>query len=194
MPPGAIGRLQLQRGGPLPGYYQPVEVRAPGGALISTAEAGSFQQPAPSPLLVGLHIGQVYRLRVTHIDGMPGVEVYPTIEIIDRTYPPPGEALRFPIPIVLTQTELQLASEGSFVTRVIYLEDPSRAFPHQDNPVEQIWFEAPSGADPLVVADSLGRPVAILRIGGRVPDAAGPDSAFLYSSPPMIRFQRPARP
>jgi len=28
MPPGAIGSRQLQRGGPLPGYFQPVEIKA----------------------------------------------------------------------------------------------------------------------------------------------------------------------
>ena len=33
------------------------------------------------------------------------------------------------------------------------------------------------GDDPLVVADGLGRPVAILRIGGRVPTANGPTAA-----------------
>ena len=36
MPPGAIGGRQLLRGGPLPGYFQPVEIKAPAGALIST--------------------------------------------------------------------------------------------------------------------------------------------------------------
>ncbi len=191
MPPGAIGRLRLQRGGPLPGYFQPVEVRAPAGALISTAEQGAFQEPQPAPILVGLHVGAVYRLRVTHIPGIPGAEVFPTIEVIDRLYPPPGEATRFPIPVVLTQTELQLALEGNFVTRVIYLEDPERALPDGDDPQEQIWFEAPEGADPLEVADRIGRPVAILRIGGRVPGAQGPTAAFLYGSPPLLRFQRP---
>lgn len=191
MPPGAIGRLQLQRGGPLSGYFQPVEIRAPQGALISTAEAGMFTEPQPSPALVGMHIGAVYRLRVTRIAGHPGAELFPTVEVIDRLYPPPGEATRFPIPIVLTQTELQLALEGNFVTRVIYLEDPNRALPEQDNPHEQIWFEAPRGQDPLEVADRMGRPVAILRLGGRTPDAEGPSASFLYGSPPLVRFTRP---
>ena len=32
MPPGAIGQWQLQRGGPLPGYFQPTEVIVPQGS------------------------------------------------------------------------------------------------------------------------------------------------------------------
>ena len=98
------------------------------------------------------------------------MDIYPTIELIDRLYPPPGLALRFPIPIELTQDELELAAGGAFVTRVIYVEDPLHALPvarHAKG--EQPWIEAPAGEDPLVTADRNGRPVAILRIGSRVP-------------------------
>ena len=97
-------------------------------------------------------------------------EIFPTVELIDRLYPPPGLALRFPIPIELTQDELELAARGAFVTRVIYVEDPQQALPvAQRRDSEQPWIEAPPGEDPLVTADRFGRPVAILRIGGRVP-------------------------
>ena len=43
-PPGAIGSLQLQRGGPLPGFFQPVEIKAPSGASVSLAVAGRFER------------------------------------------------------------------------------------------------------------------------------------------------------
>ena len=77
-----------------------------------------------SEALLGMQIGYVYRLQVTNIPNNDGVDIYPTIELVDRLYPPPGLALRFPIPIELTQEELQLAADGAFVTRVIYVEDP----------------------------------------------------------------------
>jgi hypothetical protein len=38
MPPGAIGSQQLQRGGPLAGHYQPVEIKAPDGAMIALSK------------------------------------------------------------------------------------------------------------------------------------------------------------
>ena len=76
-----------------------------------------------------MQIGYVYRLQVTSIPNNDGVDIYPTIELIDRLYPPPGLALRFPIPIDLTQDELELAASGAFVTRVIYVEDPLHALP-----------------------------------------------------------------
>src|SRR5688572_10446062 len=103
MPPGAIGRQRLMRGGPLSGYCQPVEIRAPQGARIAPALGNGFDKAQPTRLLVGLQIGPIYRFKVTEIPGHPGVEVFPTVEMVDRMYPPPGQALRFPVPVELTQ-------------------------------------------------------------------------------------------
>jgi hypothetical protein len=193
MPPGAIGSLRLERGGPLSGYFQPVRIRAPEGARIALAMEGSFQALESNEALAGMLIGSVYRFRVSDILNHPGLEIYPTIEVIDRTYPPPGLALRFPIPIELTQDELELAAGSAFVTRVIYLEDPSLALPVQQHlDQEQPWMEAPPGEDPLVVADRLGRPVAILRIGGRVPNAADTENGCAPGSSPLMIYDATA--
>jgi hypothetical protein len=188
MPPGAIGSRQLQRGGPLPGFFQPVEIKAPAGALVSMASAERFGPRQPSPQRVGLLIGSVYRLRVTNIatpEGTEGLEVFPTIEVIDRLYAPPGQEFRFAIPIELSTEDLKLALAGKFVTRVIYLEDPHQAAPVREINHSQNWFEVAVGQDPLAAADTLGRPVAILRLGGRLPDA-GADAGFFFGSPPYV--------
>jgi hypothetical protein len=189
MPPGAIGRQQLMRGGPLPGYFQPVEIRAPEGAQISMAADGAFREPQSGRVTAGMLIGAVYRLRVTNIPLREGLEVFPTIEVVDRLYPPVGQEGRFPIPIELTAEELDLAIEGKFVVRVIYLEDPEAVLPVAEDPDQQSYFEAALGDNPLEVADRIGRPMAILRMGGRLPEAEGPDDAFLFGSPPWLRFQ-----
>jgi len=189
MPPGAIGRGQLQRGGPLRGFFQPVKIKAPPGALISSAIAGQFDRPQKTPLQLGLLIGEVYRLRVMKISRNPGAEVFPTVEIIDRLYTPHGQQRRFAIPIEITQEDLQLALDGKFVTRVIYLENPELALPVQDDPQAQNWFDVAPGRDPLAAADALGRPLAILRMGARLPDdVRGPDDDFLYGCPPFVHY------
>jgi hypothetical protein len=193
MPPGAIGSRQLERGGPLPGFLQPVEIKAPPGALVSLAAAGGFARPQKAPRRVGLLIGQVYRMRVMNIPLNPGLEVFPTVEIIDRLYAPRGQELRFPIPVELTRQDLELALQGKFVTRVIYLEDPDTALPAPEDPTAQNWFEAGPGRDPLAVADALGRPVAVLRMGARFPEnPQRPDAQFLYGCPPFVEHP-PAR-
>lgn len=193
MPPGAIGSQQLMRGGPLPGYFQPVEIVAPPGARVSTASEGQFDGPQSGPIVLGMLIGGVYRLRVTNIPNQETLEVYPTVEVIDRLYPPVGMEARFPIVIQLTQEDLELALAGKFVTHIVYLEDPDAAVPLPAQPLDQPFFEIAKGQDPLEVADRLGRPVAIVRLGGRLPDAAGPDQAFLFGSPTFLRFEQTGR-
>jgi hypothetical protein len=97
--------------------------------------------------------------------------------------------VRFPIPIELTLEELEMALAGKMITRAIYLEDPRTALPVPDDPLRQRYFEVAPGEDLLQVADRLGRPVAILRMGSRLPDDGGPDDAFLFGSPPLERYQ-----
>jgi len=197
MPPGAIGSRQLQRGGPLAGFFQPVEIKAPQGVSISLAVADHFLPPQEAGAgtmypwsaggsRVGLLIGSVYRLRVTNIPRAEGVEIFPTIEVIDRTFAPVDQQVRFAIPVEIAQQDLELAMEGKFVTRVIYLEDPHNALPVR-NSESQSWFEVTPGHDPLAVADELGRPVAILRMGARVPDQ-GPDPNFYFGSPAWVKY------
>ena len=194
MPPGAIGSWQLQRGGPIAGYFQPVQLRSPSGAKVALAAQGRFTEPQPG-VTAGFLIGQVYRLRVTSLPGFPGEEVYPTLEVIDRTYPPPGFEARFPIVVELNPHDLELALQGRFVTRVIYVEDPDRAMPVRENPHMQEWFDVRPGEDPLQMADALGRPVAILRIGGRTPsDVTQPDMRFLYGCPPFVPLPHATAP
>jgi len=195
MPPGAIGNWQLKRGGPLPGYFQPVEIKAPSGAKISMASAGGFVPAEKAPLTVGLLIGGVYRLKVTHIPLAAGRELFPTIEVIDRLYPPPGLAQKFPIPVELTADELRLAAEGHFVTRVVYVEDPHDALPAAEDPDHQHWIDAGEGVDPLQMADLLGRPVAILRIGGRLPlEGQEGEREFLGRAPPWMNYRHSLEP
>lgn len=168
MPPGAIGKQRLLRGGPLSGYMQPVELRTPSG--VSVAASGSYGEPTlrSERLKVGLQVGLVYRFRADAEVHGRSVVVYPSVEVIDRTYPPCGRENEFPLPIELTPEDIRLAAEGAFVTRIIYVEDPKTALPVSEKKIGgQQWFEARPGDDPMVLAEGLGRPVAILRIGAR---------------------------
>lgn len=168
MIPGAIGAARVRHDHTVPGYFQPVEIKVPSGAEISLAVEGQFDEPQATPVLAGFLIGPVYRLKVTGIPYHPGEEIFPTIEVIHRLYPPAGQARRFPIVVEMTQEDLELALRGNFVTRVIYLENPSEALPTAQTE-EQINYDTRPGEDPLATADTLGRPVAILRLGGRQP-------------------------
>ena len=188
MPPGTIGAAQLMRGGPLPGYFQPVEITGPQETQVAMATDGVYESPQPAPLRVAMLVGKVYRLKVTNIPFHVGQEVFPSVEIINRLYPPAGSEAKFPIPIELTRAELEMAIRGQYVVRVIYLENPHTALPAREDPQQQRYFEVGPNQDPLEVADALGRPIAILRIGSRVPDLDTASGRFLFDSPPWIQL------
>lgn len=150
------------------GYTQPIELRMPSGASIAATGPYGETTARSERLKVGVQAGQLYRFRAEGIPGMEEAVVYPTVELIGRTYPPCGRESEFPIPIEMTLEDLRLAAQGAFVTRVVYVEDPKTALPVSEKEAGgQQWFEARPTDDPLVLADQLGRPVAILRIGAR---------------------------
>ncbi len=193
-PPGAVGAQRLQAGGPVQGYFQPVELTAPEGVLIGLAAQGGWTEPVDGSFHAGMLIGVPYRVQLQNLpEEFNSRECYPTIEIIDRTYAPQGMAQRFPIPVVFNEDDLRLATKGMLVTRVIYVEDPQLAIPGVQAPGDQLWHDAGSKANPLEVADRLGRPVAIVRLGARMPDQRqGPDLQFTYGCPPWQRLSAPA--
>lgn len=182
----------------MPGYFQPVLIRCAESVRISVAAGGAFAAPEPTPVMVGLLVAPVYRFKLTDIPFREGEELFPTVEVIDRVYPPTNRTPRFAIPIDITQQDMELALDGHFVTRVVYVEDPENAVPNPEPTGHVAWHDVAPGDDPLVAADHLGRPAAIVRIGGRVPMVSGPDQRFLHGSPPMVRFPipqpRPAGP
>jgi hypothetical protein len=130
-------------------------------------------------------VGYVYRLQITGIPGYEDVAIYPTLEVIDRIHPPAEREHRFPIPIEIDANDLADAAEGNMVMRVVYLEDNQVAEPINTAGYPQRVLDLEPHQDALNTADRLGRPVAILRIGSRVPNvSAGQDwDNFLYGCP-----------
>jgi len=193
MPPGVVGGARLQRRGAVQNYYQPVRFSGPDGVRFALADGGVFQPNSEPQLHAGLLIGAVYRFKITGIPNEPGLELFPTVEIIDRTYPPPGQANRFPIPINIDRFDLQDASEGRMVTRVVYLEDPTTALPLPETLDTARSFDVSQQQDPLEVADQLGRPVAIIRIGSLTPpNEPSLLPRFFFGGPPWL-LMTPAR-
>ncbi|MDR1963622.1 MAG: hypothetical protein LBQ50_07565 [Planctomycetaceae bacterium] len=176
---------------PVPGYYQPVKIRAPEGTRIALSIDQKFVQRQTTPYAVGLLVGSDYRLRITDIPFQPGREIFPTVKIIARTYPPQGLELEYPIQIDITQEDIELALDGKFVTRVIYLENPQTAMPVRGDLGTPISTDVSGAVDPIVAAATMGQPVAIVRMGGRIPNTLGvTDPAFFLGSPSWMLFDK----
>lgn len=167
--PGLTAQKKLIESPELAGYVQPVQIFSPEGSLLTMWSSQGFGVAHDSVLTVGLTIGQVYRMRISNIRRNFDREVYPSIEVIDRLHPPEGMTNQFPIQVVITLDDLEKALRGDLVTKVIYLEDGDLALPYRPIRDDQPYFDVGPTEDLLRTAERMGRPMAIVRIGSRVP-------------------------
>lgn len=189
-PPGQVGIMQLQRKPELRGVWQAVELKCPPGVRVGMADAGQFTDDLAQARLA-LMVGSVYRMRLTGGPLEEEVALYPTLEIIDRTYPPPEREHRFPVPIEIDEDELMDAARGEMILKVIYVEDNQIADPIDTAGFPQRVLDIAGTQDALQTADQMGRPLAILRIGSRVPNVTeGQDwDNFLFGCPAWVTLK-----
>lgn len=191
-PPGqAAGWLNYLRNYD-PSWLQPMAIEIPGGGTVEVYSGSDVAVgAAQSPALVAANAGHLYRFHISSMPAFPGVDLYPTVELLDHLHPPEGRANEFPIPIILTDENIRAAIQGQLVTRVIYLEQPQIA-----QVIDPLRREIPQSVTPaenaLKEADRLGRPMAIIRIGGRRPSPGAPMS--FYGTGGAVQIRAPAAP
>ncbi len=169
-------------------YMQPVKFILPGGAKVAAAVPNEFQENQKTPGFYAMRPGEVYRFKFFNIDFHEGIELFPSVEMLNRTFPPEGKALDFPVEIAITQEDLEYAISGKLVTRVVYLERPDNAIPLDASTGEQpLLFDAPPGLTPVAVAETRGKIMAIIRIGCRIPEEEpNPNSSFYFGLPKIL--------
>lgn len=172
MPPGMAAQFYQVSDPALRGHVQPVQLVAPTDTTIEIGDAASnFGQARTSQMSIGMAVGYVYRFKLSNLPVLNAVgeSLYPSIEVFGKLSPPAGLEKDFPIQVVVTPDDIELALTGRMVTRVIYLEDPRGDLPHLHTTTDQPSIDVPRGQDPLRAAEQMGRPMAILRMGSRVP-------------------------
>jgi uncharacterized repeat protein (TIGR01451 family) len=110
------------------------------------------------------------------------------VEIIGHLHTPtntdPG---KYPVRIVFSEDDLNAAADGGrLITQVVYLEDPEQATPVHLAKDEVPSVELTAAENPLRVAGALGRPMAVIHLGGRVPtpeELAGPPIVPIRGGP-----------
>jgi hypothetical protein len=168
--PGAIGAWRQTQNGPCPdipaeAHLQTVSIRGPAGMEVAIETAAGWTALAAAPVKATLVVGAAYRLRITGIPGAEGVELYPSVRVLARLATPPGLDRRFPVEIVLDESDLAAALGGAHVRRVVYV-----AFDNESRDINAAdWFDVRPGDDARDVAATLGAPVAEVVIGNRLP-------------------------
>lgn len=184
-PPGTVGAWEGIAGRTQPAFLQPVRVSLPeGGRVVWYQGSPDRGIENTAPAQAGLLVGQLYRLKISHMPDYPGVELYPSVEVLDRLHTPPGKETEFPIPVDFSDSEIDLALEGRLITKVVYLEQPQLAVPRPLDPEIDV-ATIPGHLNLLQVADQRGRPMAIVRLGSRLPDPHAYEPGFYGSGAPV---------
>lgn len=183
-PPGTAAQWAINAGKVAPNYLQPIRVTLPQDGKVTFYESVERPVELAAPAQAALLVGRMYRLKVTGMDDFPGVEFFPSIELIDRLHPPLGREEDFPVDFEFTTEEFEWAANGRLITKVIYLEQPDRVPTELLERTPRITTIEPS-RNALAEADALGRPMAIVRLGGRTPDPHRPDPAFFGPGGPV---------
>ena len=183
-PPGVYGQWSGYRVPVAPCNLQPVKVELPcPGQVTFFSHARSKPLTAAAPAQAAIALGHTYRLELSNLQDYPHIKLYPTIELVDVLHPPAGKEDDFPIPVIITEDEIDLALSGRLVTKVIYLEPAAEANPlmlDRQNPTLSI-----SPRENIIEqADQRGRPMLILRLGSRAP-VANEDPAFFGNGSPL---------
>ena len=168
--PGTIAFQSLLTNPQWTGKVQPVKLLLPDGATAGTWQGNWVDADYANPT-VAMSIGPLYRFRGTGFPRQPNIEIFPTVELISCMNPPADMELRFPIPVAISDEDIAQVAKGRMVTKVVYLENPETALPYRQRVNDQPFFDVSDVEDPLRVAERLGRPVAIVRIGTRLPSA-----------------------
>ncbi|MCH8830452.1 MAG: hypothetical protein IID45_12825 [Planctomycetes bacterium] len=181
-PPGVAGYWAGALGKAGPGMLQPIRIILPTTGQV-TVYGSPTSRPivSPAPANVEVAVGYVYRMKISDMPEFPRVVLYPSVEVIDRLHPPAGKAAQFPIPITITAEEIQFVLNGRYITKVVYLEQPQLASP-AESPLPTLTVPATSNT--LLEADRRGRPMLIVRIGGRQP-SGNRQTAFFGRGGPL---------
>jgi uncharacterized repeat protein (TIGR01451 family) len=106
---------------------------------------------------------------LSHIPGHPGVSIFPTLEVIGSLKLTPHlNAATYPAPVVLTDADIASVLAGNLVSKVVYLENPDTAMPTTTPPELPFELALPPGGNFLGEARDRGRPLLIVRMGGRL--------------------------
>ncbi|VAX41418.1 hypothetical protein MNBD_PLANCTO02-2864 [hydrothermal vent metagenome] len=184
--PGKAGYWAAAIGKYNPRFFQPIRFDLPSTGMVTVYQGEAKKSKTiKSSAQAGLRVGPLYRLKISQMPEYPGLELYPTIELLDRLHPPHGKAHEFPVPVQFTKAEIEEAQKGRLITKVIYLEHPRVAIPRRlKQPREPRTL--PTSVNLLKEADHQGRPMAIVRLGGRIPNLHGNEDVEFFGTPQSI--------
>jgi hypothetical protein len=112
--PDAAPRTQVRFVGPS-GMQVRWQVRTPDGKV-------GFSEPAlEAPGRFNFQQGAVYRLKLSRLPGFPGVELYPTLEVVAANSATHDYLAHNAVPLELSEEEVRQVVDGTYLVKTVYL-------------------------------------------------------------------------
>ena len=92
----------------------------------------------------------IYRLKLSDIPGKPGVELYPTLEVVPANSRTSTFLAHSAVPVNFSDDDFDQVAAGSLVTKVIYLPDPQFQDLASTGLAEVVSSQLEPGVDPIV--------------------------------------------
>jgi hypothetical protein len=120
------------------------------------------EPPLEVPGRFNFRQGFGYRLKLTRIPGHPGLELYPTLELLRAGPAAQGFLAHAAVQLAFTDEDFRDAQAGKLVTKVLYLPGPQF---QGDGAGVSALARLPNGADPVGEAERRGTVLAVVRMG-----------------------------
>jgi hypothetical protein len=172
-PPGAVAALGAGVNPNAAYGSQRTEIRFVGPAAMKISwyapktdgTPGFTTQYLEAPARYNFVQSAIYRLKLSEIPNRPGVDLYPTIEIVPCNVKTATFLAHSAVPISFTEEDFEQVAAGNFVVKVIYLPDPQFQDLAATGPDEVVSSRLEPGVDPILEAKRRGTILAIIRLG-----------------------------
>ncbi len=190
-PPGAVAAVGALTGGTgTPFAVQRTSVRfvGPPGMKITwyaptpDGKAGFGPQYLEAPGRYNFSQAAIYRLKLSDIPDLPGVELYPTLEVVPANARTTTFLAHSAVPVSFTPEDFQQVASGNFLVKVIYLPDPQFQDLAGTGLEEIVSSRLEPGVDPIAEAHKRGSILLVVRLGNI--DLEAPNTPAMDAPPP----------
>ena len=111
--------------------------------------------------------GNIYRLKLSSIPGLPGKELFPTLEIAPTAARTQAFLAHSSVPVEFTDNDFDQVFSGNFVTKVVYLPNPEFQGIAMSGVGTLVNTQLQPGVDPIIEASKRGAILAVIRMGNK---------------------------
>lgn len=193
--PGSAAALALAQGPRFPAQRTQVRFVRPTGMKVSWFTKGPDGNPAYSnvpietPGRYNFPQAAIYRLKLSNIETRPGLEVYPTMEVVPTNPKTESFLAHSAVPVEFTAEDFKLIAEGTYVVKVIYLPDPQFQDASSTGTEEILSTRLEPGVDPIQEACRRGSILLVIRMGNV--DQEAPNTPPLNATTPGAGMVNP---